>query len=212
MKDDDIIILYGLFAVMFELTLVYSQISYYRIQDNPPTSMSRTSSFVSFMSRLISEPGNPQYCIMIMSYLSYQSFINGFPLQWIIIQYLCGGFGLIICVLLKHLIHSKRPVLDNKYIWDSWLKEHRDTNIPSGHSYIGIVVGLSSLDYMIYSKMSTSGIAISMWFLSLPIFRYVGLQHTITGVVSGVVIGVIIYGMIRYIVHIDISTSNQLTL
>jgi ABC-type thiamin/hydroxymethylpyrimidine transport system permease subunit len=162
-------------------------------------------SFISFMARLISEPGNPQYGIIIMVFLSYNAYMSGFPLDWIVIQMIGCLIGLVVCGILKWLVPSRRPTIATKYPWDGWFKERDDTNFPSGHSFAGIVGGLIVLDYA--ARDGFDYLWMGIWFLSWPVLRYVGQQHTAMGVGSGVGLGLVTYAGIQYMISRDVTVS-----
>ena len=158
------------------------------------------TSITSFLCRLISEPGNPQYMVVIYHWVVYAAYSAGFPLQWLVVYYGCGCVGLFVCGIIKMCVRSPRPELIAVYPWDTWLKETRDTNLPSAHSFTGIALGFMMIDCLTVEGFSNWWWVCVAWLLSFPILRYVGHQHTITGVLAGAMIGLVGYICARFII------------
>jgi hypothetical protein len=158
------------------------------------------TSITSFLCRLISEPGNPQYMVVIYHWVLYCAYSAGFPLQWLVIHYGCACVGLFVCGIIKICVRSPRPNLTTVYPWDSWLKETRDTNIPSAHSFVGIAMGFCMIDYLTWEGFSDWWWICVVWLFSFPILRYVGHQHTSAGILMGSMIGLICYVCARFVI------------
>ena len=185
---------------------------------NPPDQFTQPhtllTSITFFLCRLISEPGNPQYMIVIYNYVVYAAYSAGFPLQWLVVHYGCVCVGLFVCGIIKMCVCSPRPELVAVYPWDTWLKETRDTNMPSAHSFIGISGGFAMIDYLTVDGFSNWWWICVAWLFSFPVLRYVGHQHTFAGILAGTMIGLICYICARFIIAqnlpIDVSGIDRM--
>lgn len=172
------------------------------------------TSITSFLCRLISEPGNPQYMLVLYHWVIYSAYSAGFPLQWLVVHYGCGCVGLFVCGIIKVCVRSPRPNLVAKYPWDKWLKETRDTNMPSGHCFLGMMLGFTMIDYLTLEGFSNWWWVFVAWLFSFPVLRYVGHQHTTTGIFAGSMVGIICYISARFIIAqnlpIDVTSIERM--
>jgi hypothetical protein len=94
----------------------------------------------------------------------------------------------IIIIISKKYFKTSRPCQDRNIISKCCPKSF---DIPSGHTSLGVFHGLI-LYYAGYKYLS-------IFFFLQPLFRYIGLQHTITAIAIGGVYGGIFYKMYEYL-------------
>ena len=171
-------------------------------------------SIISCVSRLISEPGNPQYIPLILVYYSFHAFNLGYPIDKITVYFLSCGLGLFICGIFKALYPSKRPCIHSNHRWDNWCKEKRDTNMPSAHAFIGIYSGLVLMEYSKTESFECYWLVV--WLMSFPFLRYIGRQHTGPAVVVGSFIGLLNFIIAKHFIDSGYSciayTQNKVKL
>ena len=94
----------------------------------------------------------------------------------------------IIIIISKNHFKTSRPCQDRNIISKCCPKSF---DIPSGHTSLGIFHGLI-LYYAGYKYLS-------IFFFLQPLFRYIGLQHTLTAIAIGGVYGGIFYKIFEYL-------------
>jgi len=95
----------------------------------------------------------------------------------------------IIIIISKNYFKTSRPCQDRNII--SKCCPATSFDIPSGHTALGVFHGLI-LYYTGYKYLS-------VFFFLQPLFRYIGLQHTLTAIAIGGVYGGIFYKLFEYL-------------